>query len=383
MRKELISKKETAARWWNTKRLFRSLLAGVVFALALSFHQLVINSHQDMEESIKSLLPADTPGSNRQYGYVSCPDVIARSKQGDFYDPNKGLIESPKRHTITSPPFWVSLHKQWFDRQRWNSIMIKGTYYETGLTNIFKDILNTTTTSPGLVLDVGMNIGWFTLWSRTHGHSVAAFEPNPIMHVRVCESLALNQWDTDGSVRIYPYGVANEERVMNLTTGKNPGGSSFYEDRLAPKRRKSIAVDVVKLDTVAKQEGWLDASGPPIHLMKIDVEGYENFVVLGGMKVIQSGKVSNIIMEQSITDEAQVLSLLNSIYQSGYQVHALLSVDGNLMIPQVKMVDINRELSLIPSRESTYVYDQSNAPYIRYLADHTLNMWWVKRDGQK
>ena len=263
--------------------------------------------------------------------------------------------------------------------------MKKGTYYEIGLTNIFKEILNntkTTTSTPGLVLDVGMNIGWFTLWSRTHGHSVAAFEPNPIMHVRVCESLALNSWDTDGSVKIYPYGVANEERVMNLTMGKNPGGSSFYEDRLAKPFRKSIAVDVVKLDTVAEQEGWLDASGPPIHLMKIDVEGYENFVVLGGMKVIQSGKVSNIIMENSITDEAQVVSFLNFIYQSGYQVHAFLSVNGDPM-SNLQMEDVNRELSLIPSRESTYVYDQSNAPSIRFLADHTLNMWWVKRVGQK
>ncbi|OEU15685.1 hypothetical protein FRACYDRAFT_240378 [Fragilariopsis cylindrus CCMP1102] len=405
MRLTLLSKRKTTApRWWNTKYLIRSLLVGV--PLALSYRLLVINPQQDMIEFQLQISLADadnTPGSadtssgertssksgsesNQQYGYVSCPDVITRSKHEDFYDPNKGMDESPKRYTLTSPPFWVSLHKEWFDRQRWNSIMKKGTYYEIGLTNIFKEILNntktTTSTPAGLVLDVGMNIGWFTLWSRTHGHSVAAFEPNPIMHVRVCESLALNSWDTDGSVKIYPYGVANEERVMNLTMGKNPGGSSFYEDRLAKPFRKSIAVDVVKLDTVAEQEGWLDASGPPIHLMKIDVEGYENFVVLGGMKVIQSGKVSNIIVENSITDEAQVVSFLNFIYQSGYQVHAFLSVNGDPM-SNFQMEDVNRELSLIPSRESTYVYDQSNAPSIRFLADHTLNMWWVKRDGQK
>jgi FkbM family methyltransferase len=315
-----------------------------------------------------------------KYRPVSCPDIMERLKDEDFYDPNKDMVESPKRHTITDPPFWISLHKEWFDKMRWNSIMKKGEYYETGLTQVVKEILTNSTISPGLVLDAGMNIGWFTLWSRQHGHSVAAFEPNPIMHVRVCESLALNGWDTDASVRIYPYGLANEERVMDLTIGKNPGGSSFHEERLVKAFRKSISVDVVKIDNVAEQEGWLDdvSEGPPIHLMKIDVEGYENFVVLGGTKLIQSGRVSNIIVENSLTDEAHIIPFLDAIYQGGYQVHSLLSVNGD-PIDAVNMADLNEEISLIPSRDSAITYDQRKDPSIQYFFTHTTNMWWVKR----
>jgi len=136
--------------------------------------------------------PNDKPAGadTKTLHHTSCPSIIAHRKDKDFFDPNKSLEESPKRLTITNPPFWISLHTERFDKMRWVSIMVKGNYYETGLTNLFKEIL-AKTESPGLVIDVGMNIGWFTLWSRAHGHKVASFDPNPVMHVRVCES---NRW---------------------------------------------------------------------------------------------------------------------------------------------------------------------------------------------
>lgn len=372
----------------SPQRLIR-LVATVIVLPALCCSCLLLVVKQGKEDnsfisSFDSILAASTtstlaaPAINAKYRHVSCPDAIANSKHEDFYDPNKGLKESPKRHTITTPPFWISMHTEQFDKMRWVCIMNKGYYYEMGLTKIFKDIL-TSTTSPGLVLDVGMNIGWFTLWARKHGHSVAAFEPNPVMHVRVCKSLALNGWDKDESVKIYPYGVANEERVMNLTIGRNPGGSSFHEDRLAKKYRASMPVNVVKIDSVAKQEGWLDVNAPPIHLMKIDIEGYENFAVKGGIALIQSRKAANIIVENSITEEVQGVAFLGDIYQSGYQVHSLLSVNGD-PLSRVQIADVNKEISLIPSRDSSFVYDQSRSPAIYYLLSHTLNMWWVKRD---
>jgi len=43
-------------------------------------------------------------------------------------------------------------------RRRVNRELVKGEYYETCLTHVFKDILSTK--PPGLVLDIGMNIGW-------------------------------------------------------------------------------------------------------------------------------------------------------------------------------------------------------------------------------
>ena len=268
------------------------------------------------------------------------------------------------------------MHKKWFDRLRWISIIDKGEYYETGLTQRYKEIFKADTT-PGLVLDIGMNIGWFTLWARAHGHEVAAFEPNPVMHIRVCESLALNGWDDGSSVKIWPYGLGQVETTMNLTMGNNPGGSSFFEERLAKKARRSLPVKVVTLDSIAVQEGWLDADGGPlIHLMKVDVEGFENFVFLGGERLVQSGKVTNIIMENSSFDSNLVANVLDTIFQAGYKVHTLLSVNDDPYHPEMTS-RINEAIQQIPLKDKADDFEAE----MRFLVKVTCNIWWVKRNS--
>jgi FkbM family methyltransferase len=306
---------------------------------------------------------------------VSCPSQIATRNAAGGRDPNIDMAESPKRLTITDPPFWVSLHKKNFDKLRWFSIMDKGTYYETGITDQFHRIL-ANTTRPGLVLDIGMNIGWFTLWARAHGHAVAAFEPNEIMHTRVCESLELNNWHNDSSVKIFPYGLGKQEATLNLTTGKNPGGSSFHEERLHKNFRKQIPVKVVTLDSVALQEGWLDnhPDNPPIYLMKVDVEGYEPFVFGGGKRLLQSGRVENIIMENSVSDLRQSSDLVATISQAGYKVKLLSTNNGAPYHPEM-LPQIEKELkSVSPGMDLEGVGE-----ILKFLAEVECNIWWTKR----
>ena len=214
-----------------------------------------------------------------------------------------------KRFTITDPPFWISLHNPSFDKMRWVSIKNTGEYYEKGVTATFHKILSaydlTKEQQPiaPLVIDIGMNIGWFSLYSRAHGHDVAAFEPNPVMFLRMCESLEYNKWrdeDNSGnSVSLWKYGLGVEKGSFNLTVGNNPGGSSFFEDRLAQKFRKKLRVEVTTLDTVAMSQGWLDRK---VSLMKVDVEGFEPYVFEGGKRLLREGQVENIFMENSVTD---------------------------------------------------------------------------------
>lgn len=315
-----------------------------------------------------------TTRRTKRFTETMCSDMLTLRQKEDFYDPNKVLTESPKRLTVTEPPFWISLFIEWYDKMRWAAIYIRGNYYEIGLTNIFKIILMEENTSPGRIIDVGMNIGWYTLWSRSFGHTVASFEPNPVMHVRVCESLTLNGWDKDNSVQLFPYGVGNEEAEMALTTGNNPGGSSFFAERLAAKNRKEIHVKVVRLDDVAEQEGWLSEKALNIHLMKIDVEGFEYFTLLGAQKILSSGKVANIIMENSSTNGAHVLSLFHLIYNSGYEVHALLSVNGDpYHNDEQTLRSVNEAIRTITPSMDPKDFSQS------WLITVTNNIWWKKR----
>lgn len=205
-------------------------------------------------------------------------------------------------------------------------------------------------------------------------HQRSAFEPNPIMHTRVCESLQLNEWLEDGTVQIFPYGLGKEEATLNLTTGNNPGSSSFYEDRLAKKFRKTMPVKVVTLDGIALQEGWLDKNAPPIHLMKVDVEGYEPIVFTGGMQLLQSGKVENIIMENSISDLRQVTDFFAVISNAGYKIKWVSTVHGDPYHPEM-LPQIEEELS--KAEVGMSLEDVGEA--LQFLTKVNCNLWWTKR----
>ena len=334
---------------------------------------------------------------------VSCASQIA-NRQNDPRDPNRAIDEGslPSKYvTKPDPKFWISLHAQNFDRMRWVHIMQNGNYYEVGITEQFRSILHQQAAQPGLVIDVGMNIGWFSLYSRAMGHNVVGFDPNPIMHTRVCESLKLNGWlhekndkeeDLSSSlyVKTFAYGLGSETTSMNLTTGNNPGGSSFLEDRLAKKFRRKLQVDVVRLDDVAEQEGWISRTNeaPPIYLWKLDVEGYEYHVLEGSQKLLNSGQVENIIMENSNKKLREVVDMYAKIYAAGYKIQMISDVQGRMyhkeMIPGMnaefqQLIDLQKSSAGIDlDRINTDVVGKN----IRFLADVPCNLWWNKRVKQ-
>lgn len=194
------------------------------------------------------------------------------------------------------------------------------------------------------------------------------------MHTRVCESLILNNWHRDGSVQIFPYGLGKEESMMNLTTGNNPGSSSFIEERLAKKFRKSLPVQVVTLDSIAIQEGWFKDDSPPIYLMKVDVEGYEPIVFQGGMELLQSGKVENILMENSVTDMRQVVDFFATIYKAGYKIKWVSSVNGQAYHSEA-LPQIEEELS----KATVGMELDGVGEALKFLVKVNCNLWWTKR----
>ena len=336
--------------------------------------------------------------ANRTWPPVHCPTHMANRRDPDTsIDPNMNYAESPKRYInkTSYPPFWISLHKQVFDPMRWASIMVGGEYYETGVTRQFSTIL--ANQSRGLVIDIGMNIGWFSLLARAYGHDVVAFEPNPKMHYRMCESIQLNGWDTDSgnvntdarTVQMFPYGLGVEIGTFNLTTGRNPGGSSFYEEKLAKRHRKVMPVRVTTLDTVALQEGWIPARDPDptspvmhIHLMKIDVEGFEPFVLQGGQKLLNSGRISNIILENSNADETLVIDMFVRLYQAGYRCKLISDVNGKKSKtgePSALNNEIENYIAAkakaSPAGGETVKVEESDW-VMKWLVKHTLNLWW-------
>ena len=165
--------------------------------------------------------------------YDAAPTLSSES------DINKGFLFG--RLMNTSNPFWLSFHDPIIDHVR-GTTYAKGMYYEFGFTQIYYDILKDK--QPGIVIDVGMNIGWYAFLSASFGHRVFAFEPIPHNHIRFCQSRYLNQWD-DRNISCYPNGLGDVHGVvMNIWWKKNYIGGGHWSsgEEECPQGRLAILI---------------------------------------------------------------------------------------------------------------------------------------------
>ena len=360
------------------------------FFVLKSYVQIGNNSASDFARPLRSrqlknsapkVMHNNTATNPRSIQQVSCQKY---QRDKTIYDPNAKLARFSRnnltRLTVTEPKFWIAVHSILYDGLRFRNIFEMGEYYEKGLTALFHRILmtyDTTTKPPPLVLDIGANIGWFALYSRAHGHEVAAFEPNPTMFLRICESLQYNNWDQDSSdvsFGLWNYGLGAIPGRFNMTTGSNPGASSFHEERIGEESRGKLEVSVVTLDSIAIQEGWLDRQ---ISLMKVDVEGFENYVFEGGKKLIYNGNVENIIMESSNNNFTALSAMLDLLYGADYRIKEIRGVNGDkyhedwwhTFNPALEMHYEN-------NRKNIHVVQDDQSDQIKFLAKVTCNIWW-------
>jgi FkbM family methyltransferase len=125
------------------------------------------------------------------------------------------------------------------------------------------------------VVDVGANIGYYMLLFESAvgaAGRIVAFEPEPdnLVELRAnVEGNALN------NVAIHPVAVGSRSGTVAFARGINGG---VREDAGAMTGNE-IQVPVVTLD---------DALTGPVDLIKIDVEGYEEEVLLGATKTLQA-----------------------------------------------------------------------------------------------
>ena len=98
---------------------------------------------------------------------------------GIYMDTNKGMYLV--RQVIDPPLFKMSVHNRDYDYVRYDTIYVKGRYYEHAVKQRFDIILSQPVPVgvQSVVMDVGANIGYYTMVAAAHGHEVVSFEINP------------------------------------------------------------------------------------------------------------------------------------------------------------------------------------------------------------
>jgi FkbM family methyltransferase len=134
----------------------------------------------------------------------------------------------------------------------------------------------------GRVIDVGANLGWYaSLFARWVGPTgrVLAFEPVPQIAGLTRRALALN--DPNGTARLEEAAVGAKSGEMTIYTFPglphgHASGSNLDRRDAVPHRCRVVTLD----DYVGRDEAT------PPDLLKVDVEGFEREVFIGGADML-------------------------------------------------------------------------------------------------
>lgn len=373
--------------------------------------------HQLQQRSIQRIPQYRHSKYSTKYSPVSCHELFAldaRDKQRGVTDPNEGILHA--RRTKDPPHFWMSLHQHDYDKTRW-AIMEYGFYYERQQTRAFLQILkqplrttrSTATTSsssssslpPLHVVDVGGNIGWYSMFSVAAALSsnrsivIDVFEPNPRNRYRMCESLQINQWMDHEQVdfHIYPLGVSSSSGgSVRMSISESGLGKLGLVSIL--NETENIDIPLVALDDISKELGWEELNGDnsgPIAILKVDVEGLELEVFQGAQRLLQSGRVENIFFEgngRDLEESIKFRSLIKILVQSGYHAYKHGSWMGPhkliLTIPIPQQQALEQEDLIVTYTEGVLAECSGNNPVQvttpagQKAENAQCNLWWRK-----
>ena len=144
------------------------------------------------------------------------------------------------------------------------------------------------------VVDVGADIGWFTLLASALVGSkgkVLSFEPDPSSFDFLSRSVTHNGF---AQVMLFQECISDRDGFETLYLSKVPGQHSMIGDRIskADETGTSVRVPSRKLDTMLQQ-----LNTNRIDLLKIDAEGAEPRIVSGASETLGQKRVRNIYME--------------------------------------------------------------------------------------
>jgi len=133
-------------------------------------------------------------------------------------------------------------------------------------------------------VDVGANIGSFTILATVAGADCMAFEPVPATFRQLCDNININ--GLHDCVRCLNLGISEQSGSLRFTTGLKTENRVITEE---DNGLNSMVVPVEPLDVIAEE----------FHptLIKIDVEGYETEVILGAKKILERETLLAVIME--------------------------------------------------------------------------------------
>jgi FkbM family methyltransferase len=187
-------------------------------------------------------------------------------------------------------------------------------------------------------VDIGSNIcqhGLFASYVVGDTGKVIAFEPIKRLFGQINRNIEVNNIKN-----IIAHNLACGEKTETSLIHKrdaNIGGSSIVT---SVDRKDSEEIQIVAADSILEKESQ-------VNFIKIDVEGYEYFALLGLAKTIEKFK-PKILIEftpylYNLSHPEHSIQILNLLLQAGYNIYDLEHKDMKLFSAEDFMVFINKE----------------------------------------
>lgn len=150
-------------------------------------------------------------------------------------------------------------------------------------------------------LDIGANVGWFTLAIATYGFRVLAFEPMPDNEFLLRSSICMN--NLSSLVTVINIGLSNVTSICEIVSGSGNRGNGILNCHNHT-LRKQLPNDAISrgIIQVERLDDILPSNTPSIlhiPLFKIDVEGQEGFAIEGGHQLFSDPVLTRGIIEMN------------------------------------------------------------------------------------
>jgi FkbM family methyltransferase len=158
---------------------------------------------------------------------------------------------------------------------------------------------------PGsVVLDVGANIGVYTLLAAKRGATVFAIEADSDNAAALRRHVNVNGF----SDRVTIKEMAALERSRLVTLWRNPGNSGGHSIHEIHAHGQPVSVQGCTIDSL---------NLPPIELCKMDIEGAEHHALLGMEETLRRSPKMQLLIECSgaLSNTVELLSLLRSKFR--------------------------------------------------------------------
>jgi FkbM family methyltransferase len=215
----------------------------------------------------------------------------------------------------------------------------------SGEVGFFLDALKATT----VVVDIGANVGFFTLLAATNHIPVVAVEPDAVNVQILLRNLQRAQSRLDVPVEVYPVALGAEPGLQTLFgTGQGASLIPGWGGIRATHGRRTPVTTVDRL--LADRLAIVGETA----LIKLDVEGYEFEVLQGSERTLCLDPSPTWIVEHGLTQNfppggnPHFRDLFESFWSAGYVAHTVKGrrltesdVDGWIKKRKVDSADIN------------------------------------------